>query len=170
MMWNFLTVEEAGEKKRTIDRDVIPRLTQALARLSELLQRVEPESSAGRVFQDLHDRLWAARCYYGTMRNSVAWTESVHGYMRAVSPEDKQKFRELCREMVSNELNNAKELLKLWTESRVDWMPITTGEESLHIYGENFGEHVRRKIELMERHAQDEPYIDTNYMWRMPTG
>jgi hypothetical protein len=168
MMWNFLTVEEAGEKKRAIDRAVIPPLTKAIARLTEVIQHVERESSAGRVFQDLRDRLCAARCFYRTMRNSVAWTESVHGYMKALSPTDKQKFRELCREMVTNELDNAKDLLRLWTESRVDWMPITTGEESLHIYGENFGEHVRRKIELMERHAQDEPYIDPNYMWRMP--
>jgi hypothetical protein len=74
----------------------------------------------------------------------------------------------MCREMVINELDNARNILKLWTESRVDWMPVTTGEESLHIYGENFPEHVRRKIELMERHAKDEPYIDPNYMWRMP--
>jgi hypothetical protein len=168
MMWNFLTVEEAGEKKRMIDHSVMPPLAQALARLNELLQRVDHDSPAGKAFQDLHDRLCAARCYYRTMRNSVAWTESVHGYMKAVSPPEKQKFRELCREMVANELDNAKDLLNLWTESHIDWMPITTGEESLHIYGKNFGEHVQRKIELMERHADDEPYIDPNYMWRMP--
>jgi hypothetical protein len=168
MMWNFLTVEEAGEKKRTIDRFVIPPLAQALARLKELLQHIERDSPAGKVFQDLHDRLCAAQCYYRTMRNSVAWTESVHGYMQAKSPTEKKSFRDMCREMVANELDNARNLLTLWNESRVDWMPITTGEESLHIYGKNFGEHIQRKIELMKRHEDDEPYIDPNYMWRMP--
>ncbi|MCX6145433.1 MAG: hypothetical protein NTZ35_19675 [Ignavibacteriales bacterium] len=168
MMWNFLTVEEAGEKKRSIDRSVIPPLSQAVARSTELLQHIEHASPAGKVFQDLHDRLCAAQCYYRTMRNTVAWTESVHGYMEAKSQTEKQKFRELCREMVVNELDNARNLLKLWTESHVDWMPVTTGEESLHIYADNFGDHVRRKIELMNRHATDEPYIDPNYMWRMP--
>ncbi|MBF8297220.1 MAG: hypothetical protein HW389_3765, partial [Bacteroidetes bacterium] len=32
---------------------------------------------------------------------------------------------------------------------------------------ENFGELLKKKIELMERHRDDEPYIDPNYMWRM---
>jgi hypothetical protein len=168
MMWNFLTVTEAGEKKRAIDQSVIPPLSQAIARCTALHQHIDHAAPASKVFQDLHDRLCAAQCYYRTMRTSVAWTESVHGYMEAKSQSEKQKFRDMCREMVANELDNAKSLLKLWTESSVDWMPITTGEESLHIYGQNFGDHVRRKIELMERHAEDEPYIDPNYMWRMP--
>ncbi len=168
MMWNFLTVEEAGEKKRAIDRSVIPPLSQAVERSTALLQHIDPAAPAGKVFQDLHDRLCAAQCYYRTMRNSVAWTESVHGYVEAKSQTEKQTFREMCREMVASERDNAKNLLKLWTESRVDWMPVTTGEESLHIYAENFADHVRRKIELMERHAEDEPHIDPNYMWRMP--
>jgi len=168
MMWNFLTVKEAGEKKRTIDRSVLPPLRQAVQRSMTLIQQIGHTDAARNVFQDLHDRLGAAQCYYRTMRNSVAWTESVHGYMEVKSQTEKQTFRELCRDMVQNELDNAKNLLKLWSESRVDWMPITTGDESLHIYAENFGDHVRRKIELMERHVDDEPYIDPNYMWRMP--
>jgi hypothetical protein len=168
MMWNFLTGEEAGEKKHIIDRSVVPPIRQAIAGLATLLQSTGRENSTRKVFQDLHDRLCAVLCYYRTMRNSVAWTESVHGYMAAKSQEEKQRYREMCREMVANELDNAKNLLRLWTESSVDWMPITTGEESLHIYAENFGDHVRRKIELMEQHSNDEPYIDPNYMWRMP--
>jgi hypothetical protein len=164
MMWNFLTVEQAGEKKCIIDRLVLPSLAQALARLKELLKH---DSPAGKVFQDLNDRLCAAQCYSRTMRNSVAWTESVHGYMQAKSPEENKRFRNMCQEMVANELDNANNLLTLWTESHVDWMPVTSGEESLHIYGENFGEHLRRKIALMEKHAEDEPYIDPNFMWRM---
>jgi hypothetical protein len=168
MMWNFLTVEVAGEKKRAIDRSVIPPLSQAIARSTALLRDIDHEAPASKVFQDLHDRLCAAQCYYRTMRNSVAWTEAVHGYMEAKSQTEKQRFRELCGTMVVNELDNARNLLKLWTESRIDWMPVTTGEESLHIYAGNFGDHVRRKIELMEQHAEDEPYIDSNYMWRMP--
>jgi len=168
MMWNFLTVEKAGEKKRAIDRSVLSLLNQAIERSTALLQRLDHAAPAYNVFHDLHDRLCAAQCYYRTMRNSVAWTESVHGYMEAKSQAEKLKFRELCREMVVNELDNARNLLKLWTESRVDWMPISSGEESLHIYAESFGDHVRRKIALMEQHADDEPYIDPNYMWRMP--
>jgi hypothetical protein len=168
MMWNFLTIEEASEKKRAIDRSVIPPLHQAIVRSADLVQQTREGDAAKKVFQDLQDRLCALMCYYRTMRNSVAWTESVHGYIEAKSSTEKQKFRTMCREMVANELDNANNLLKLWKDSSVDWMPVSTREESLHIYAENFADHVQRKIDLMKQHAGDEPYIDPNYMWRMP--
>ena len=69
--------------------------------------------------------------------------------------------------MVENELENARNLLKLWSESKVDWMPVSRARESLHIYAENFGEHLHRKIALMERHIDNEPFIDPDYMWRL---
>ena len=170
MMWNFLTVQEAGEKKRAIDRSVLPPLRQALTSLTTILQRIDHTTPAGKVFQDLHDRLWAAQCYYRTMRNSVAWTESVHGAMEARTQSEKHAFQQMCRDMVANELQNANNLLKLWKESKVDWVPISSIGESLHMYGENFGDHLQRKIKLMAEHIDDEPYIDPNYMWRMPNG
>jgi hypothetical protein len=46
-------------------------------------------------------------------------------------------------------------------------MPVSSLGESLHLYGENFGDLLGHKIALMERHAHDEPYIDPQYMWRM---
>jgi hypothetical protein len=102
------------------------------------------------------------------MRNSLAWIESVHGYLEARRPAEKDAYRAKCRAMVASELENAKNLLTLWNKSRVDWMPVSKAGESLHIYGENFAEHLKQKIALMERHVDDEPYIDPNYMWRMP--
>jgi len=45
-------------------------------------------------------------------------------------------------------------------------MPVSTLGESMHIYGDNFGELLEKKIDLMERHRNDEPYIDPAYMWR----
>ncbi len=167
MLWNFLTVKEAEEKKSAVDRRVLLPLSQAITRASELTRSLKRSDSAARVFQDLHDRLWAARCYYTTMRNTVAWTESVHGYLEARSQAEKDAYRAKCRAMVTSEVDNARNLLKLWNESSVDWMPVSKSGESLHIYGENFGENLARKIALMEQHIDDEPYIDPNYMWRM---
>lgn len=89
MMWNFLTVKEAGERKNTIDRTVIPPLDQAITRVTVLLRSIDRSTQAGKVFQDIHDRLCVARCYYLTMRNSVAWTESVHGYLEATTQIEK---------------------------------------------------------------------------------
>jgi len=168
MMWNFLSVEEAEEEKNAIDRGVLPPLDKAIERVMHLLKSIESSASEGKVFHDLHDRLRAAWCYYTTMSNSVAWTESVHGYLEATSDQEKTTYRSKCRQMVVNELENARRLLKLWNESSVDWMPVSKTGESLHIYGENFGEHLERKIALMQQHVDDEPYIDLSYMWRMP--
>lgn len=167
MMWNFLSVKEAREKKKAIDRGVIPPLNEALEAATKLLQRLTRSEPSRKVFEDVRDRLRAVRCFFMTMRNSVAWTESVHGYLESQSSTDKERYRSLSRAMVTSELENAKNLLNLWNESDVDWMPVARTTESLHIYGENFGDHVRRKIALMQQHIDDEPYIDPEFMWRM---
>ena len=168
MMWNFLSVKEAGGRKTTVDQFVIPPLTRALDRIATLLRSMEESSRASEVFRDVRSRLRAARCYYATMRNSVAWTESVHGFMEAKTDSERQKCRELCRSMILNELENAKELLLLWNEGSVLWMPVARAGETLHIHSNAFGEHLQRKIALMEQHIDDEPFIDPDYMWRMP--
>jgi hypothetical protein len=168
MMWNFLTVQEAGAKRQQFDQNVLRPLSLAIDRCAQLVVDPECGPEETRVFRDLLDRLRAGRCYAATMRNTVAWTESVHGYLQASTPGTAATYRRLCREMVDHETNNARELLALWEESRVDFMPVSARGESLHIYGENIGDHLRRKIRLMERHREDEPRVDPEYMWRMP--
>jgi hypothetical protein len=167
MLWNFLTVEGACKKKEIIDHEVLPAIDQALTKTGKWLQKSGSTAVETSVFRDLNDRLRAARCFYVTMRNTVAWTESVHGFMAATGTE-RPRFRLFCRAMVQSELENARSLLKLWNESTVDWMPVSGTTESLHIYDEHFGDHLCRKIALMEQHIDDEPYIDPNFMWRMP--
>ncbi len=164
MMWNFLTAREAGEKKQSIDRGVLPPLTEAMNRCAEALGK---QGTIPPVVADLHQRLRAARCFYRTMRNSVAWTEAIHGYCDAPSNAEKEKYRALCRNMVADELGNAHDLLDLWSTSTINFMPVAASEETLHCYGENFGELLEKKIELMERFGDLEPSVDPDYMWRM---
>ena len=159
MMWNFLTVPEAASIKKIFDEEVFPKLENAIRRCTE---------NTGSVFQDLLDRLIAYRCFCMTMRNTVAWTESVHGYI-AARGDQRGVFRTLCRAMVEEELENAEAFLLLWQNSSVDFIPVSSRGETLHIYGENIGELVQKKIDLMKRHVDDEPYIDPAYMWRMPS-
>ena len=167
MMWNFLSVEDAGARKQQVDAAVLPPLQEAIA-LCESAAGQAPSASPGRaVLHDLHDRLVAMLCFYTTMRNSVAWTESVHGFIEAETKELKEKYKVLCRAMVDSELENTRRLLQLWEESDVRFMPVSRTGESLHIYGRNFGDLLRNKIALMERHRMDEPRIDPDYMWRM---
>jgi len=167
MLWNFLSVGEAARRKATIDHSVLPPLVRALANIEMQLAANDLTQREVQVFLDLRDRLTAAHCYFTTMRNTVAWTEAVHGYVEAASESDKQHYRALCRSMVERELANTRILLSLWSESTTDWMPVSRLKESLHIYDEHFGEHLERKIELMEKHKDDEPAIDPTFMWRM---
>ncbi len=169
MMWNFLTVKQAEQKRKIIDKKIIPPLENGIGRVQTILRGNGIEENTKKVFKDLDVRLRAARCYYTTMRNVVAWIESVHGCLQAKTKKQKQVYRKKVQEMIQSELQNAKNLLYLWESSPVEFMPISKSAESLHMYGGNFGELLKKKIELMERHRDDEPYIDPNYMWRMPS-
>jgi hypothetical protein len=122
------------------------------------------------VFTDLVARLRAGRCFFATMRNTVAWTEAVHGYLRAGSPEEKAAYRDKTAAMVRHELDNTRALIDLCRSKGAEVIPVWSGGETLHIYGENIAELLERKIALMERHMNDEPRVDPNYMWRMPEG
>lgn len=165
MMWNFLTPAEAGGKKRAIDDGVLPPLTAAIDRA---LAAAEREKTKPAVFADLLDRLRAARCFCRTMRNTMAWTESVHGFLRAGTAGEKELYRNLAGEMVENELDNARDLLALVQTRRVAFMPILSRGETLHGYGKNIADLLQRKIALMEQYGDREPRVDPGYMWRMP--
>jgi hypothetical protein len=49
----------------------------------------------------------------------------------------------------------------------VDFIPISKSGDSLHLYGLDFGDLLKKKLALTERHKDDEPFIDPKYMWRM---
>lgn len=168
MMWNFLTVKGAKERKEAVDKKVLPPLIEASKLATNTLRNLPPSSLGWKVFDDLLARLTALQCFYTTLRNVVAWIESIHGYLQAKTAQRKKKYRGFARYMVKSELQNTRSLLALWEGRSVDFIPISTTGETLHIYGENFGELLRKKIQLMEKHINDEPYIDPNYMWRMP--
>lgn len=169
MMWNFLTTEEAACKKSIFDGQVIPSLTSAIEKCRDQLDAASSESREHRVFKDLHDRLRVYRCFCTTMRNTMAWTEGVHGYIDAKTGEMRERYRGLTRSMVESEIENAKSMLTIWNEGGTEVIPISQVGETLHIYGENFGELLQKKIALMEHHKDDEPLIDPDYMWRMPS-
>jgi hypothetical protein len=168
MMWNFLTPGVAGEKKRAIDEGVCTPLDNAIDHAVAATERATSDEALQNAFGDLLDRLRAARCYYLTMRNTMAWTESVHGYSQAATPEAREFHRALALEMVGNEMENARDLLALVQTSRVTFMPILRSGETLHGYGKNFADLLKRKIALMEQYGNREPRVDPGYMWRMP--
>lgn len=170
MLWNFLSVEEAGRKKHAMDTLALPALSEAIGVCARALEAAGKGRAGTEVLADLVARLRAGRCFTATMRNTVAWTEAVHGYLQSDSPEEKAAYREKTAAMVRHELDNTRELLALCRSTDAEVIPIWSGGETLHIYGENFQELLERKIILMERHMNDEPRVDPNFMWRMPEG
>lgn len=168
-LWEIHSIEEGAAHVARFDGEVWEPLDRAIDLAAEGA-RAEAGSPAGEVFGDLRDRLRAYRCYSRTLRNMFAWIASVPGYLEAESEAERADKLGQVRQMVADELANAEDLLALWEESDVDFMPIHGAGESMNHYGMTFGDLVRRKIELMRKYGDLPPRIDPNYMWRMPAG
>lgn len=172
ILWTLLTREQADDVVATADREVWASIDGAVG----LLARGTSEAStpaAKAVFADQRDRLKALRSYFRTLRNTAAWVAGVHGYLEAKARNDKpamDRRRAGVRAMVDDEAGNAEALAALFERSTVSFMPVAPGEESFNLYGANLPELARRKAALMRAHRDDEPAIDPNFVWRVPSG
>ena len=52
----------------------------------------------------------------------------------------------MVREMMNNELENSRNLLKLWQRTSIHFVPIAQFGETWHSYGMNLGELIPKKI------------------------
>lgn len=173
-LWTIESVEQSDRFVEQYDSAVWDPLESAIAEAQMGVEETSRDPvdgiAAHAVFVDTRDRLRAYKAYSRTLRNISAWIAGVHGYLDAEDNETKSARLELVTEMVANELENTRELLDLWESSTVDFIPIAEAGETMHTYGTNFGDLLRRKIDLMVQYGYHEPYIDPNYMWRMPEG
>jgi len=169
MLWNFLTVQQAGEKRAEFDTKTIPPIERAIEMTERVLQSMNGSSSqAKKVFTDLLVRLRVYRNYIMTLRDVVGWIEGVHGYIEARTEAERSSYLTKVRSVVESEIKNTEDLLDLWFHSPVEFMPVSTIGENMHIYGDDFGQLLMKKISLMVKHKNDIPYIDPNFMWHMP--
>lgn len=148
-----------------MDKDLFPEIARALALLEQMKKK------AGRYeacITDQLDRMRALKSWYRTQRNVTQWVASVHGYLETKDKAEKRRHREALKSMVLDEIENAKDLLALWETSRTNWMIVSGVGETTFIYYSNFGDLVRRKIELMKGRENDEPYVDPDFQWRVP--
>jgi hypothetical protein len=158
---------KAGSAMKRMDEELFPRLDNAIAEAEGLRNRASAKE-AREYFTDLYDRLRALRCWFRNQRNVAAWIAGVHGYLGTDDGEKKKQYRQLLRDMVLDEIENTKNLLGLWETSKTRWMYYSGTGETTFIYGDNLGDLLRRKIELMAGHENDEPYIDPDFQWRVP--
>jgi hypothetical protein len=151
-----------------MDKFLFPPLREAIKLLEDEMEKIKDKNSKRwDVLFDQLIRLKALKCWFMTMRNISAWIAYVHGYIKTENVDEKKIFREKLKGMIELEIKNTAELLELWESSNgVEFMALTDMGETPLIHGENFGELLKKKIELMKKHADDEPYIDPDYMWK----
>ncbi len=166
--FDFCTPEYGTKCREAITDNVYPEIQHAVDLARERRDATEPGCPAHEAFRHLYDRLVGVQCWFRTQRNVAGWIEGVHGYIEAESKDEKTRCRALVRKIVLDEKENAKALLAHAESATTDWMLVSGLGETTFIYGENFKELLRRKIELMEGREDDEPYIDPDFMWRVP--
>jgi hypothetical protein len=166
ILWTLMTTEQADAAVAQADRATWKPLDEAIAALNEAVG--ETEGNARAAFVDQLDRLRALRCYFRTLRNTAAWVAGVHGYIEAKDPAEKAKRREAVRAMVDDEIRNARDLAALFESSKTRFMPVDPTGETFNMYGRNLPELIKKKAALMEKHRDDEPRIDPDFMWRLP--
>ncbi len=167
VLFELSTPEKCLLAVERMDQAMWDLLSKAMTIYNKVIFQLNAEEPVYKFFIDQMDRLRALKCWFRTHRNIAAWIAGVHGYLESKDEDIKRERRQLVREMVLDELENTKELLALWETSSVDFMVISQYAETPLIYGENFGELLKRRIELMTGREDDEPFIDPDYMWRM---
>ena len=80
----------------------------------------------------------------------------------------RKKCRALLKGMVLDEIDNTKDLIRLWETARTNWMMVSDVGETTFVYYKNMGELMKKKIALMQGHENDEPYVDPDFQWRVP--
>ena len=97
----------------------------------------------------------------------AAWVAGVYGYLGTDDGTQKKAWRDYLEDMMTKDIQNTRDLLELWESSRVNFMVVSKSGETSYIYGENLGNLLRRKIQLMEEYRHVEPRIDPDIMWRV---
>jgi hypothetical protein len=166
--FDFCTPDYARKCRLAMTEDLFPEIEKAAERAMQKRDAAPAGSASASVFTHLADRLVAACCWFRTQRNVASWIEGVHGYIEAENDETRTRCRALVKETVLDEKANATALLHHAETARTEWMLTSAVGETTFIYGDNFKDLLRRKITLMEGRENDEPYIDPDFMWRVP--
>ena len=168
VLFELISKDYARKTFMRIDEHVWEPLENAVGLLREKMELLPQlgDDHDFRVFEDQYFRIKALGCLYETLRNTAVWIYAVHEYLDFPDHSRKADCRRLLDEMIDREIQNCRVLLRLWKEAPLEWM-IISETETPFIHGENFPELLKKKMALMERHRNDEPYIDPDYMFRV---
>ena len=167
VLFDLTTPDKCLLAVERMDKSMWDLLNKAMTIYNKIILQLDEDDPAFIFFVDQMDRLRALKCWFRTHRNVAAWIAGVHGYLENSDEKIKAERRQLVKEMVLDEIENTRELLELLNTSKVDFMAISGYAETPLMYGQNIGELLKKRIQLMTGRENDEPYIDPNYMWRM---
>ncbi len=159
VLFTLTTPQRSHEDAERIDRNVLPKLTEAILMLEEIRNQAP-------ILKDQWVRLKTLRAWMVTMRNIAVWVDTVYGYMNAPDPKQKQEFKLRNQAMMVMEIANTEEVISLFREG-IDFMALTDQGETPLIYGVNLPELMAKRIEMMKEHFDDDPFIDHNFIERM---
>lgn len=165
VLFELAAVDGCRRDVLRMDDNVLPSINRAVELLNG--RRADAVESLGErnVIEDQWVRLAALECWFTTQRNVGAWIVGVKGYMESDEADEKGRCREIVGQVIEGEIGNSRRLKEL-LDTGVDFMAMTDRGESPLIYGENLRDLVDMRIRLMRRHAEDEPYIDPEYIER----
>lgn len=141
-------------------------LFEAIELLNSTYNNIPENDVAKEVFYDQLIRAKALKCWLKTMQSVAQWVMGVHGFLKTDDTAKKAYYKKVVQDMMKEEIENAKDFIELFTTSKIEFMAISREGETPLIYGKNLPELVKKKIELMEKHINDDPYIDPDYMMK----
>jgi hypothetical protein len=166
VLFRLTTAEKSRVDVERIDAGVWPPLDEAIELLGSVARKAAATLGASNVIADQSVRLAALRCWFMTQRNVAAWVAGVYGWMDASSQTEKRRHRAMLARMMEKEIANSEALARL-VDSGVEFMATTDKGETPLMHGRNLKELLRKRIALMTRHMDDEPFIDRDYMMKM---
>ena len=165
VLFRLTTPEKSRRDVERIDQNVWKPLDEAIGILDDIREESIRHMGEGNIIHDQFVRLRALRCWLMTQRNVAAWIANVYGYMSSGRASEKEQHRILLKEMMEKEIENTRQLAGL-LRSGIEFMAMTDLGETPLIHGSNLGDLLKKRIELMSNHMEDEPFIDPDYMMR----
>lgn len=169
VLFELISKEYAQKSFRRIDENVWGYLEAAIELFYQKMNdaRCKENNKAFKVFEDQYFRIRALRCLYETLRNTAVWIYAVHQYRDSSDSSERALCRNLLDEMSEREIQNCRELIQIWEQAPLEWLIVSDSVETPFIHNENFPKLLRKKIALIEKHKDDEPFIDPEYMFRV---
>jgi hypothetical protein len=166
VLFHLTTREKSRLDVERIDAGVWKPLDEAIRLLECAAPAANQRLGSLNVIADHLVRLKALRCWVMTQRNLAAWVDGVYGYMESTAKVERRRARAALVDAIKKEIANSELLLTL-LDTGVEFMATTDLGETPLMHGRNLRDLLAKRIALMKRHMNDEPFIDHDYMMRM---